>query len=79
MPTKYRLNKVKQLRADAVMRLTQDPSTEPAANTAKELLHELQVHQIELEMQNEHLPQAHDDLAKSRDRSIDFYEFSPIG
>ena len=42
------------------------------------LLHELQVHQIELEMQNESLRQALLALEISRDRYVDLYEFSPI-
>jgi diguanylate cyclase (GGDEF)-like protein/PAS domain S-box-containing protein len=43
------------------------------------LLHELEVHQIELEMQNEALQQSQLELEKSRDRYMDFYDFSPIG
>jgi diguanylate cyclase (GGDEF)-like protein/PAS domain S-box-containing protein len=43
------------------------------------LLHELEVHEIELEMQNEALRQSQLELEKSRDRYMDFYDFSPIG
>ena len=43
------------------------------------LIHELQVHQIEMEMQGESLKQAHAALETSHNRYLDLYELSPVG
>ncbi len=43
------------------------------------LIHELQVHQIELEMQNEELKRVRDELAHAREIYFDLYNLAPVG
>ena len=45
----------------------------------EDLVHELQTHQIELELQNEELQRAYQELEDSRDKYSDLYDFSPVG
>jgi len=46
---------------------------------AKKLLHELQVHQIELEMQNNELQQAYETAEEALKKYTILYDFAPMG
>jgi PAS domain-containing protein len=51
----------------------------PLTNDVNKLLHELQVHQIELEMQNEELHQAYETAEKALKKYTMLYDLSPLG
>ena len=69
------------LRDDAEDQLARSPKNSPdfKGQTPEELIHELQVHQIELETQAEELRSAHLVLEESRHKYLDLYEFAPLG
>jgi diguanylate cyclase (GGDEF)-like protein/PAS domain S-box-containing protein len=66
------------LRKRAEAQLAQTPPVSFAESSSAELLHELQVHQIQLEMQNENLHRAQTLLAESHARYVELYNFSPV-
>lgn len=68
-----------ELRRKAESQLAYAPPTKRMPPPTEKMLHELQVHQIELEMQNEQLRQAQIELEKSRDLYMNYYDFAPIG
>jgi PAS domain S-box-containing protein len=73
-----------ELRRRAEERLREKSSRSQAGgrNTAEEtqrLVHELQVHQIELELQNEELQRARGELEAGLERYTDLYDFAPMG
>ena len=70
-----------RIRAEASFRKRLDSSM-PNTLTPEatyELLHELKVHQIELEMQNEELRESHIALDIVRSRYFDLYDLAPVG
>ena len=65
-------------RAEQALRIG-SVKTWSAPMDTQELIHELQVHHVELDMQNEDLRLAQHALAESSDHYIQLYDFSPAG
>ncbi|MDP2368240.1 MAG: PAS domain-containing protein, partial [Rhodoferax sp.] len=73
---------VDELRALAKQRLAERSAKAATALTlpeAQQLFEELEVRQIELELQNEHLNAARTQLEAALNESSELYDFSPVG
>jgi PAS domain S-box-containing protein len=65
--------------AEARLRATKRDVAAMPVKDVQQLVHELQVYQIELQMQNDELRRAQVELEAARDRYVDLYDFSPTG
>ena len=68
--------------AEKALKETTDGSDDFAGKSPEEmspLIHELRVHQIELEMQNEELQRIQEELGKTKNRYTHLYDFAPTG
>jgi two-component system, NarL family, sensor histidine kinase UhpB len=79
--TTKRKPKKQPLRKRAEHFLAQHPDAldRTSSGNLQSLIHELEVHQVELEMQNEELRIKQNELEESRNRYLDLYEFAPVG
>ncbi len=70
-------------RAEEIAQKQGDPTPKDLTLMSREealrLVHELRVHQIELEMQNEELVRAQAELTATRERYFDLYNLAPVG
>jgi len=65
--------------AGALTTLEGELESSPEHDELRTVIQNLRIHQIELEMQNRELRQAHKALEEARDRYADLYDFAPIG
>ncbi|MGZ6237554.1 MAG: histidine kinase, partial [Syntrophales bacterium] len=66
-------------RAEKKIPKSTDSTVEMSSPEIQKLVHELDVHQIELEMQNEALRKSHMETEESRYKYSDLYDFAPVG
>jgi PAS domain S-box-containing protein len=66
------------LRRNAEERLKAQKRTPQSDTDTQKLIHELQVHQIELDMQNEELSLSRANMESALERYTDLYDFAPV-
>ncbi|MHC4442222.1 MAG: sensor histidine kinase [Planctomycetota bacterium] len=66
-------------RAEETLAKTREAIATMPVEDVQQLVHELQVHQIELDMQNEELRNTQIELEAAKDNYCDLYDFAPVG
>ncbi|HIJ81871.1 MAG TPA: PAS domain S-box protein [Desulfuromonadales bacterium] len=68
-----------QIRAETLLEQSADIKEALSHKDVSELIHDLSVHQIELEMQNEDLQWAQREMQQARDEYANLYHHAPVG
>jgi PAS domain S-box-containing protein len=76
--TRDKTNKLR-MRAEEFLLKTPSAIKKMPTRALKDLIEDLQIHQVELEMQGEELRRSQFELEQSRDRYLDLYDFAPVG
>ncbi|WKZ15671.1 MAG: PAS domain-containing protein [Candidatus Jettenia caeni] len=71
--------KLKKQAQQTRCRKNRETTKKMPASDIEKLIHELQTHQIELEMQNNELLKVQQEIEESRIKYVDLYDFAPIG
>ncbi|WP_462323668.1 hybrid sensor histidine kinase/response regulator [Desulfoplanes sp.] len=66
-------------RAEKIANESREDISRLTMTEIREMVHELKVHQIELEMQNENLQAARQEVVQTRDQYAELYDNAPVG
>lgn len=73
------MDELRRLAKERFLGRMKDAATALTLPEAQHLFEELEIHQIELELQNEHLNQARAQLESALRQSSELYDFAPVG